>query len=392
MEQALRHHFMTSRGFLTATSFGVLVSMYYWAYTPMQAIVGVMTDRFGPKRILTVAIGLCALGVFIFGDTTSIYIAGLGRFMVGVGSAFAFVGVLKLAAMWLPERYFPVFTGITTSLGMLGALCGDIGMTSMVHSFGWHKVISVSVIAGVLLIPIFYLFVHEKIVHEPVKRPNDSFKVFFKHFVTLLKNKDILIAGVIGCLMYMSLSTFGEMWGIPFIQREMHGSGQHLAASTINAAVFFGWLVGAPLMGILSQKLRTRRKLLMYGSLAAAGVFGTILMYPNLTPIEFGALLSLFGICCSAQILCFVVGRDYVDVKLAATAAGVINMLIMASGMLLQPLISKMLDWAWSGQMAHGLRVYSVNDYRLALTSLPVALVISAILAYFMKESYKKEA
>jgi MFS family permease len=383
MEVQLRHHFLG----LSASGFGLLSSMYYWAYTPMQVVVGVMTDRYGPKRVLTLAILLCALGTYIFGATQDVYIAAFGRFMVGCGSSFAFVGVLKLAAMWLPEDHFPLFAGITTSLGMLGALTGDIAMTWMVHNFGWQHVIMWSVVAGVVLIPIFFLFVQEKIIHEPFHKPRDGFKVYFSRFWVLLKNRDMLITGVIGCLMYLSLSAFGEMWGIPFLQRVM--PDQHLAASTLNSMVFLGWLVGGPLSGALSQLFQTRRKMLLIGSVGATVVFTFILVNPFVSTLTMALLLFVFGVFCSVQILCFAVARDYVDVKSAATATGVINMLVMVSGMLLQPLMSRMLDWAWSGQMMHGLRVYSVHDYRVAMAIMPVAMLISAVLALVMKESYK---
>jgi MFS family permease len=382
MEVSLRHHFVG----LSAGGLGLLASMYYWAYTPMQAVVGVMTDRYGPKKILTLAIALCIFGTYVFGDTSSLYIADLGRFLVGMGSAFAFVGVLKLAAMWLPEKHFALFAGITTSLGMLGALCGDIGMTWMVNQWGWHYVVVLSIFAGLVLLPIFYLFVHEKIIHQPLNHPKDSFKTYFKGFGKLLVKKDMLIAGFVGCLMYLSLSAFGEMWGIPFLQRVMP---QHaLAASSVNSMVFLGWLIGGPIMGYVSQRMKSRRKLLIYGSVGAAISFGIILLDPTMSPFALGALLCIFGVFCSAEILCFAIGRDYVDAKLAATAAGVINMLVMVSGMILQPLMSHMLDWAWGGQMSHGLRIYSINDYRLAMSILPIALIISAVLAYKMKESF----
>ena len=153
--------------------------------------------------------------------------------------------------------------------------------------------------------------------------------------------------------------------------------------------VFFGWLLGGPLMGFISQRIQSRRKLLIVGSIGAAITFGLVVYNPYLSPLTMAIVLCLFGFFCSAQILCFAIGRDYVEAKLAATAAGVINMLVMLSGMLLQPLMSKMLDWAWSGQMLHGLRVYSVNDYRIAMIILPVAFVISAMLAFTMRESYK---
>lgn len=383
MEAQLRHHFLG----LSAGSLGLLASTYYWAYTPMQMVVGVMTDKYGPKRVLTLAVILCAVGTYIFGATTNVYFAAFGRFLVGCGSSFAFVGVLKLAAMWLPEDHFPLFAGITMSLGMFGALTGDIAMTWAVHAFGWQHVLMWSSIIGLILVPIFFFFVQEKIINEEFHKPRGGFDVYFKRFWQLLKSRDMLIAGFIGCLMYLSLSAFAEMWGIPFLQRVM--PDQHLAASTLNSMVFLGWLVGSPLSGSLSQLFKTRRKMILFGSLGATAVFTFILVDPFVTPLTMASLLFLFGAFCSPQILCFAIARDYVDVKSAATAAGVINMLVMVSGMLLQPLMSRMLDWAWSGGMQHGIRIYSVHDYRVAMSIMPVAMIISAVLALVMKESYK---
>ena len=377
----LRHHFMG----LTGGGLGLLSSMYYLAYAPMQIIVGVMTDRFGPKRVLTFAILLCVFGTYLFGATSNIYVAACGRFLVGVGSSFAFVGVLKLAAMWLPEKYFALFTGITTALGMLGGMIGDVGMTWMVNHLGWHRVISVSIATGMVLIPIFYFFVHEKIIHETARYKNKKTIIaYLKGFFHLLANRDVVIAGLIGCLLYLSLSAFAEMWGIPFLQRAM--PHHKLVASTINSMVFLGWFCGAPLNGWLSGVFNTRRLLLIVGSLMGAAIFVFILLSPNLSPLLMGALLFLFGIFSSVQVLCFAIARDFVTVKLAGTAAGVINMLVMISGMLLQPIISHMLDWSWSGLVYNGLRIYSVNDYRIAMLVIPTAYLISAFLAYIISE------
>lgn len=381
MTQELRHHFVG----LSATGLGLLSSMYYWAYTPMQMLVGVMTDRYGPKRILTAAIILCVIGTAIFMHTSSIYVAGCGRFLVGMGSAFAFVGALKLAAMWLPHRHFALFAGLTTSIGMLGALAGDIVMTWVVHHVGWYSVLNQSVIIGLVLIPIFFFFVQDKIVHEPALNRKKSLKPYLIDFFKLFLNRHILIAGFIGCLLFSSLSAFGEMWGIPFLQAIM--PEHQITASTINSMVFLGWMVGGPFGGWLSEFFRSRRLPLMFGSIAATVTISIVLIDPHLTPMTLGILLFLFGVFCSVQILCFAVARDYVDTKLAGSAASAINMLVMLSGMLLQPAISHVLDWVWSGDMHAGIRVYDVNDYRLALAILPVAMLISAVLAFFMKDS-----
>ena len=66
MEDALRLHFN-----LTATGFGFLSAVYYYAYVPMQLPVGILMDRYGPKRLLTFACFLCVIGTYMFADTHS---------------------------------------------------------------------------------------------------------------------------------------------------------------------------------------------------------------------------------------------------------------------------------------------------------------------------------
>src|SRR3990167_3419934 len=87
-------------GHISASTFGQLSALYYFAYSPMQMPVGILMDRFGPRRLLSLACFCCAVGSFMFSYSSSLLIAGSGRFLVGFGSAFAFVGVLSLAVHW----------------------------------------------------------------------------------------------------------------------------------------------------------------------------------------------------------------------------------------------------------------------------------------------------
>ena len=91
---------------VSAAVIGNLAAFYYYAYTPMQLPVGVMMDHYGPRRLLTFACLCCAMGSFLFAQPNHIFMAQVGRLLVGFGSAFAFVGVLKLATLWLPQNHF----------------------------------------------------------------------------------------------------------------------------------------------------------------------------------------------------------------------------------------------------------------------------------------------
>ena len=99
-----------------------------------------------------------------------------------------------------------------------------------------------------------------------------------------------------------------------------------------------------------------------------------------------GILLFIFGVCCSSENLCFVIARDYESLRFAATAMGVVNLIIMISGIVLQPLIAHIVDWVWSGQIIHGLRIYTLNDYRFALLIVPFFLVVAFFMSFFVHD------
>ena len=283
---------------VTAGSLGLLVAMYYYAYTPLQAVVGVLTDYFGPRKVLITAIAFCTAGAYIFGQTSNVYVAGLGRIMVGIGSAFAFVGVLKLGAIWLHKKYFAIFAGLTTSLGMLGGMFGDVELSKMVQEYGWHHVMMVSVVAGVVLMVLFWLFVHDN-KHSgrkdrAVATPPMSWRLIGVGFWNICKNGQLWITGIIGCCLYMSLTVIAEMWGIPFIQ-SMHPA-THLLAAKLNSMIFFGWLVGSPVTGWVSNKMKSRKKPLIVGTLMSAILISIVVFAQPQNNIVLSVLLFFFGV------------------------------------------------------------------------------------------------
>ena len=376
----LRIHY----GNLSLSAFGWLASLYYWMYTPMQAVVGVSTDRYGPRHVLIFAIILCFVGSYLFGATHSIYIAGFGRLLTGIGSAFAFVGALKLAAIWLPKKYFPIFSGIIMSIGMLAAIIGDYAMTWLSIHWGWLNLLYITSVFGIILTVIFILFVHEKNVPQTRHKKSTSLGFMYKNFWRLLHTPKYIIIGLIGCFLYISLSGFADMWGIPFLKTIY--PNEALRVASVNSTVYWGWFFGAPLISLIASKYNQRISPLRYGSLFAAIIFSIILLFPHLPIVLMGILLFIFGVCCSSENLCFVIARDYESLRFAATAMGVVNLIIMISGIVLQPLIAHIVDWVWSGQIIHGLRIYTLNDYRFALLIVPFFLVVAFFMSFFVHD------
>src|SRR3990167_1653950 len=130
---------LTDAFHITATQFGTLAGLYYWAYTPMQIPAGMLYDKFGVRFVLCVAILVAVIGLSIFIAADEYSTAGCGRFLIGLGCAFAYIGTLKIASIWLPSNRFGTVAGLTTAIGMLMGAASQTYFTRIVAVIGYQQ-------------------------------------------------------------------------------------------------------------------------------------------------------------------------------------------------------------------------------------------------------------
>ena len=391
MESALRQHFN-----LSATGFGFLSSFYYYAYVPMQIPVGIMMDRYGPRLLLTLACVACVVGTFIFGITHYFWVAAIGRFLVGFGSAFAFVGVLKLATIWLPENKLAMVSGLAAALGAVGAMIGDNILGELVINIGWQETVQLSGVAGIVLTFILWFGIRDKKKIDQEEVMVDTFRQSMRDLLIIAKNSQIWINGLYGCLVYLPTTVLAELWGIPYLTHAQNMSQK--SAGFANSLIFLGFIIGAPLMGFISDKLRRRKLPMMVGALGAALIMIIILYVPGLNESNLRVLLFLLGIFYSVQAIVFAVGRELSPKEAAGTAMAMTNMIVMLGASFLQPVIGNILDWSVKSRNVgvtvdslssdQLIKFYTTVDYQLALMVIPLGILIAAVLTFFLKETY----
>lgn len=375
---------------IDASLLGNLAAFYYYAYTPMQIPVGVMIDRYGPKRLIVFAIQVCGLGVLLFGTPGHLYVSYLGRFLVGFGSAFAFVGVLKLATEWLPIRFFGFISGATTSLGMLGGMFGSIYLEKIVSFSGWEATIKISAIAAFILGLFISLIMPEQSGDLAKKQAPLTYKELAINLWQLIKYPIIWLNGLVGCLLYMSLSVFAELWGPKYLQITHQLSSAHAVQAC--SVMFLAWTVGGPIIGMFAKDYRRSLWLLMGGSLIAAAFSGLLLLKHDLSLPATEIVLFIYGVGTSAEILVFNIACMSVNRKFAATAIAFTNMLVMLGGSIFEPLVGKFLDLSWHGQFVAGIKDYSALSFNNTLLVLPLGALLSfftILLMWRYASSYK---
>lgn len=389
MVPELQRAFSVHGQYLDATLIGHLSAFYYYSYTPMQLPVGLFMDRYGPRRILTLAVICCALGTAFFGMTQSWWVAAFGRFWIGFGSAFAFVGVMKLASTWLPANRFALVSGLATTLGMVGAMIGGVLLTDLIQSMGWRETIIYSSYAGFILVPVIWFVVRDAPAHQvaELKRASTSvdYRQLWQEIKASLKNPQIWINGVIGGLLMTPTMVFPELWGKLYLQTVHHFDAGEASRSVM--MIFLGWAVGGPLAGFLSDFTRRRKIPLVIGALLTTVLLLTFLYYPGLTPFMVKVLMFFIGVASSVEVICFAIGRENCPSSIAGTAVAVTNFLVVtfAFG---QVIVAKILDITWDGVLIDQAKVYSVGSYQTSMMVLPIATLLALLLCFFLKETY----
>lgn len=376
---------------IDAAAFSSLIAFYYYIYAPMQLFVGVLMDRYGPKILLTVAALTCGIGTYGFVATHSLFIGEFGRLLIGFGSSFAFVGVLKIASLWLPEDKFAFVSGLTMALGMLGGLLGDTFVTSLITMEGWQVAsIHASFLGFVLSIMVFALVKDKN--HAAVDDTDveiSSFSEVLEGLWKLLKSPQSWIIGLIGCLMWFPIAIYAEAWGVGHLQDAL-GYGREDASHAVGL-IFLGMACGGPSVGLLSDYIKQRRVIIFVGALLTFVVSSILIYAPSLSHNQVFTLSFLFGLFNSPQFLVFPMAKEISGKHAVGSALAVTNMIVMTSG-IIQPITGYLLSYMGASSMLHGAPVYGLAAYKVALSIIPLSLLITMVLVVFTKETYKPKS
>lgn len=370
---------------------GNLAACYFYAYLVMQLPAGILLDRYGPRKVTTIAILICALGAFFFANAHILFVAEIGRFLTGVGAAFAAINCLKLIANWFPTRQFAFMAGLMMSLGMLGAVGGQAPLSSFINYLGWREALNVIALAGLVLGTLFFIIVRDrsKRLHPVDHNLTPKRMGIFESLKRILSNRQCWHLSLYSGLAFAPVMIFGGLWGVPFTI-EAYGLSKIEAAKSVSL-IFIGFAVGAPFSGWLSDWLGKRRSVMFFGTILALIAITCVLYIPHLHFHLISALLFAFGFFISFFLLCFTMIREINAPILAATAVGFMNAFDAFFGAFSDPLTGKFLDMGWAGEMVNGARVFPVHVYKWALLTIPVYLLLSLVFLAFVKETHCKQ-
>lgn len=371
-----------------ATEIGNLGGYYFWIYAIMQIPVGVLLDRFGARRLLTIAASICMLGCLVFGTATKLLYAELGRILIGFGSAFAAVSCFGLIAHWFPTRRFALVSGLSITIAMMGAIGGHVPLALLIDWLGWqHSMLFLSGIGGILTFCIW-----QTVRDKPEQTINETIdiqqKSLFYGLKITTKNPQAWLIASYGGLMYAPTIILGSLWGVTFLASQYQITA--IDAGKFISIFFMGWAIGSALFGWFSDYLGKRRPVLFIGTVGTLITTLSVIYIVKLPLLALGFLLFMFGMFSSGFFPAFSVMREINPPDISGSALGFMNAINMVGGALGQPLVGWLLDRQWSGQMLDGARIYSIANFHIALMLIPLCAAISLLILFFIRETHCK--
>lgn len=360
---------------MNALGVASIVGLFYYGYSVFSLVAGAAMDAFGPRKILPVTALLIGVGAALFAISNS-QVASVGRLLQGAGGAFAPVGAIFIAVEYFPASQAATLIGATQMFGMAGGAAGQFAVGPMMAAgLRWDRFWIAMGICG-LLISVLLFFLLPK---QETEKSGNWMRTAMAGFSVVFRNPQSILCGLIAGLIFIPTTIFDMVWGVRYLQ-EAHGV-EYASAVMRSATVPFGWIIGCPLLGFISDRIGRRRPVIIGGAIALLACLAWILFGRSgiLPPYVIGLMA---GVASGSGMLPYTVIKEANPPQFGGTATGVMNFLNFTFSALLGPVFGWILQYVsgGAGRMEKG-------HYQTAFAPLLLGVAIAIVLTLFLKET-----
>lgn len=352
-------------------------------YGGMQIPVGLLLDRFGARPVITAGMLLMAIGQLLLAFAPDVGWAIFARMLLGAGDAAVFPSVLRVIAVWFPERQAPFMVQLTGLVGQSGQIIAVLPLAALLHATSWSVAFGSLAGLGVL----FTVLTFAVIRNRPPGRVADVSVDTVTGTIHVVRSSADLRQGFRESWVHpgtrlafwshfttpFSGTAFVLLWGFPFLTIGQ-GLTTGMASLLFTVYVVFGVLVG-PVIGALSSRHPMRRSRLLVLPLIGIQVVAwlVVIAWPGTAPLW---LLFALAFAMSAGGPASMIGFDHARTfnprHRLSTATGITNV----GGFLAALLAILLIGIAMDAQGAGTPDRYTLDAFRLAfLTQVPLWLL-----------------
>jgi len=369
---------------LAPATIGLVTGAMFLAAAAVQLPVGLMLDRFGPRRMITSLGFLAVAGMVLFGVSSDAVSLTVARLLIGIGHGASITGVYLLVVAWAPpERVASMAASVIALAGGFGGLLSTAPLALSLERYGFTETFLALAAVSALIIVVIWLFVRDRPEGAANTRPRESFGEALRGLVEVIGNRDLWPIFVMALCFSAPFATIGGLWAGPYL-RDIHGFDPASAGVVILVMVLClnaGTFAYGPLDRVFSS-----RKRIVLGGVAIMTV--ALLLLAGIPDPPLLAVIALFAIFAFASPIFVTLAahcRNFVPEHRAGRAIAVVNLLGVGFIFLLQGI---------SGGIINALAIDgapSEFEYRLVFGLVATTLVVTGgLYALFARESPRR--
>jgi MFS family permease len=253
---------------LAPSDLGFLTSMYLLAFAAFQLPLGVLLDRFGPRRVLACLYSVAGLGALVFGLAQDFVTLSLGRALIGLGVSGGLMGAIKAFTLWFPLSRLATLNGLYLAIGGLGGLSATAPVEAALGPLGWRALFYCVAAASVVAATLILFVVPEK----PLPGSGQTLRAQIAGFGRVFASVPFWRIALPLVVCHATYQAMQGLWLAPWLY-DVAGLARAQVANYLLAAAF-AYMAGSVFFGVTSDRL------------AASGI-------PRMTVFKLGQATSL---------------------------------------------------------------------------------------------------
>ncbi len=372
----------TQRFDVGAAQLSLLAVLQLVVYAAMQIPVGILLDKFGPKRVLAAGALIMAVGQATLAISLTFEFAVTGRMLVGLGDAFTFISMIRMVNVFLSGPKASRLQQWLATLGQLGQIASAFPFLWLLDSAGWSpaflSVASLSLL-GFCLVVIFGG------VDTSDLRQDASFRSVVAGLRTNARRAPIRMAFWTHFTTQSSGTMFILLWGMPFLTLGQ-GYSRTMASGLLALFVLTNASMGPVLGAIAARSFATRARIVIGAPIMGMVLWIVTLAWPGQAPFWLLIVMVLaIGVGGPASMLAFDYSRAYTPKRDLGSVNGFVNIGGFLASFTMMAVIGVALDFLNRDRPA--TQLYNLDNFKMAL---PVHFLVTLIGLYFYLREKKR--
>ena len=362
---------------------GLLTSVYFISFAAFQLPLGVLLDRYGPRRTESILLLFAALGSILFAQAESLSGLIVGRLLIGLGVSACLMAAFKAYVLWFSSQRLAMINGLQMVAGGLGALLATIPLQNALSYTDWRGVFTGLAIITVFASVCLWMFLPEN------QRTDDklpSLKLHLKEIGQVLQSRIFWGIAPLAAISSGANMAIHGLWMKPWL-RDVTGLSADNAAQLL-FAMTLTFIGGFLTLGIIAERLSQ----LFDVHLMSISVFGmTIFLFIQGTMIYGGIgspliLVILLGFFGTASVLVYAGYAKIFPKNLSGRVSTFLNLLVFIGAFILQWGVGAIIE-LWP-PTDNG---YDPESYQSAFGFLVILQAAGLMWYLFSKKIYRKQ-